>query len=67
MDEALRRPGRFGVHLEIPMPNLEQREAILRVHAGGIRFDEGVDFALIAAQTGGPMAPPPADPSSSSF
>ena len=53
MDEALRRPGRFGVHLEIPMPNLEQREAILRVHAGGIRFDEGVDFALIAAQTGG--------------
>ena len=53
VDEALLRPGRFGVPLEIPMPNLEQREAILRVHAGGIRLDEGVDFALIAAQTGG--------------
>ena len=44
---------RFGVPLEIPMPDLEQREAILRVHARGVRFDEGVDFALIAAQTGG--------------
>ena len=53
VDEALLRPGRFGVPLEIPMPNLEQREAILRVHARGVRFDEGVDFARIAAQTGG--------------
>ena len=33
LDPALRRPGRFDVEVEIPLPSAKQRLAILRVHA----------------------------------
>lgn len=32
LDEALLRPGRFGVHIEISLPNLEGREQIFKIH-----------------------------------
>ena len=35
LDPALLRPGRFDRQVEIPLPNLRERAAILAVHAQG--------------------------------
>lgn len=48
LDPALLRPGRFDRVIEIPMPNREAREAILRIHTGGMSLDKDVDLRLIA-------------------
>jgi vesicle-fusing ATPase len=36
IDEALLRPGRFEVQLELKLPDLAGREAILRIHTGAL-------------------------------
>jgi len=48
LDPALLRPGRFDRVIEIPMPNREAREAILRIHTAGMRLDEDVNLRIIA-------------------
>ncbi|RNF07404.1 vesicular-fusion protein NsF [Trypanosoma rangeli] len=48
IDEAILRPGRFEVHVEISLPNEEGREEIFRIHTRGMR-ENGViskDVAL---------------------
>ena len=53
IDNALLRPGRFDFLLEIPLPSLEEREAVFLVHTVGRKLAPGVDLANLAAQTEG--------------
>jgi transitional endoplasmic reticulum ATPase len=53
IDEALLRPGRFDLLLEIPMPGLEEREAIFQVHTTGRPLAADINTADLAAQTEG--------------
>lgn len=53
LDTALMRPGRFDKRVEIPFPNIESREKILRVHAKAIKIDDTVDIARLARATSG--------------
>jgi len=53
LDPALRRPGRFDREVVIGLPDIIEREAILRVHAKKIRMDPSVDLAVIARGTPG--------------
>ena len=53
VDEALLRPGRFGVRIYVPIPCLLDRKAILDRALEGRLAQPGVDTAEIAAQTKG--------------
>jgi proteasome regulatory subunit len=48
LDPALLRPGRFDRVIEIPMPNREARESILKIHTSGMSLDEDVNLKLIS-------------------
>ncbi len=47
LDPALLRPGRFDRVIEIPLPNREARESILRIHTSGMNLDASVDLKRI--------------------
>lgn len=51
IDPALRRPGRFDVVVEIPLPDEAERLAILQVQARGKPVAQEVNLELIAANT----------------
>ena len=53
LDPALLRPGRFDKHIEIPAPNIEGREEILRIHTKKMKLEEKVSFRTIAELTEG--------------
>jgi len=53
LDPALRRPGRFDREVTINLPDINEREQILAVHAKNIRTDESVDLSLVARGTPG--------------
>lgn len=53
LDPALMRPGRFDRRIVVDMPDIEDREAILLVHAKGKPLSKLVDFKKIARQTSG--------------
>jgi cell division protease FtsH len=53
LDPALLRPGRFDRHVTIDRPDLEGRKGILRVHARGKPFEEGVNLDVVAKRTPG--------------
>ena len=53
LDPALLRPGRFDRQVEIPLPNLKERAAILAVHAKGKKLGPDVDLAVVARGTPG--------------
>lgn len=53
LDPALMRPGRFDRHVLVDRPDIKGREAILKVHAGKIKLDDGVDLKHIARLTPG--------------
>ena len=53
LDRALLRPGRFDRIIEIPLPDILGRVAILDVHTRKMRLDPGVDLSEIAAMTEG--------------
>ena len=48
LDPALLRPGRFDRQVVVPLPELEDRLAILRVHIKGKRTAPDVDLNLVA-------------------
>ena len=48
LDPALLRPGRFDRIIEIPLPNSEARESILKIHTSGMNLDEDVNLKLIS-------------------
>ena len=53
LDPALLRPGRFDRRVTVDRPDVRGREQILRVHAEGKPFAEGVDFERLAKVTPG--------------
>ena len=53
LDNALLRPGRFDRQVVIDLPDLEGREAILKVHAKKIKLSEDVDLHGVARNTAG--------------
>ncbi|MDP4179072.1 MAG: ATP-dependent zinc metalloprotease FtsH [Bacillota bacterium] len=53
LDKALLRPGRFDRRVIVDRPDLKGREAILRVHAKGVKIAENVDLLSIAKGTPG--------------
>jgi cell division protease FtsH len=53
LDPALLRPGRFDRHVLVDRPDKSGREAILRVHARGIRLAADVDLEVVARRTPG--------------
>jgi proteasome regulatory subunit len=50
LDPALMRPGRFDRHIEVPLPNLEERLEILKIHTRNMNITKKVDFEAIANQ-----------------
>ena len=52
LDKALLRPGRFDRRVQMELPDLEGRKAILQVHLKKIQHDE-IDLDLIARATSG--------------
>lgn len=53
LDPALTRPGRFDRRVPVELPDLEGREAILKVHAKKIKVAEDADFHQIARMASG--------------
>jgi cell division protease FtsH len=53
LDPALQRPGRFDRQIVVPLPTLEEREEILRVHVKGKPLAEDVDLRVLARGTPG--------------
>jgi cell division protease FtsH len=53
LDPALLRPGRFDRQVVVDRPDRQGREAILRVHAAGIKLAPEVDLGEVARRTPG--------------
>ena len=53
LDEALLRPGRFDRKIQVALPNVSGREAILKVHCKDKKLDDEVNIRDIAKQTTG--------------
>ncbi|MFA4930564.1 MAG: ATP-dependent zinc metalloprotease FtsH [Patescibacteria group bacterium] len=53
LDPALLRPGRFDRRIYIGLPDIKDREAILRVHAKNKPLAKNVDLNIIAKKTPG--------------
>lgn len=53
LDPALLRPGRFDRQVAVEKPDVEGREAILRIHTRGLSMDPAVDLRKIARSTPG--------------
>ncbi|NLE65735.1 MAG: ATP-dependent zinc metalloprotease FtsH [Elusimicrobia bacterium] len=51
LDPALLRPGRFDRRVIVPLPDINGREGILKVHCRTIKTGEDVNFKKIAQQT----------------
>ena len=54
LDEALLRPGRLEVQIEIPLPNIEGRREILRIHFNALRQRGRLSMPLCCAIEGVP-------------
>ncbi len=53
LDPALTRPGRFDRRVPVELPDLQGREAILKVHAKKIKISPDADFHAIARMASG--------------
>lgn len=53
LDPALTRPGRFDRRVPVELPDLQGREAILKVHATKIKLADDVNFHTIARMASG--------------
>jgi cell division protease FtsH len=53
LDPALLRPGRFDRQVTVAMPDVNEREAILHIHAKKVKLSGDVDIARIARATPG--------------
>jgi len=54
IDEALLRPGRFDIHIYIPLPNLNGRKDIFKIHTKDLSKNnilDTIDFDLLASLT----------------
>src|ERR1700681_4479035 len=53
LDPALLRPGRFDRQVLVDKPDVNGREAILRIHAKIVKLSPNVDLRIVAARTAG--------------
>ena len=53
LDPALLRPGRFDRRVTMDLPDINEREAILKIHVQNKKLAEGVDIRRIAERTPG--------------
>jgi cell division protease FtsH len=53
LDPALLRPGRFDRQVHVSLPDIKEREAILKVHAKKIKISKEVDLSKYARATSG--------------
>ena len=53
LDPALLRPGRFDRRVVIDLPDLNEREEILKIHSRGKPLAEDINFSKIARSTAG--------------
>ena len=53
LDAALLRPGRFDRRIPVELPDLNGREAILKVHAKDVKMSDDIDLKKIARSTPG--------------
>ncbi len=53
LDPALLRPGRFDRRIPVELPDLQGREAILKVHAKKVRLADNVNLHTIARMASG--------------
>jgi len=53
LDKALLRAGRFDRQIVVDRPDLEAREAILRIHARRLKLADDVDLRVVAQRTPG--------------
>mgnify|MGYP003308697170 CR=1 FL=1 len=53
LDPALLRPGRFDRQVAISLPDIQEREDILKIHAAKVKIDKEVDLRRIARATPG--------------
>ena len=53
LDQALLRPGRFDRQIQVNLPDIAGREAILRIHARSVTLGDDVDLRVLARRTPG--------------
>jgi cell division protease FtsH len=53
LDRALLRAGRFDRQIHVELPDLNEREAIFKVHLRPIKMEKNFDIAFLAKQTPG--------------
>ena len=53
LDSALLRPGRFDRRVVLDMPDIEDREAIIKIHARGKPLVKGISWNRVAKRTVG--------------
>ena len=53
LDNALLRPGRFDRKIVVDLPDIKEREDILKVHARAKKFDSSVNLTVVARRTPG--------------
>ena len=53
LDKALLRPGRFDRRINVELPDLKGREAVLQVHAKKVKMADSIDLHKIALATPG--------------
>jgi proteasome regulatory subunit len=51
LDPALLRPGRFDRHIEVPLPDLEERLEIYKIHTRSMNISKSVKFEFLANET----------------
>lgn len=53
LDQAILRPGRFDRHFNISLPNVKDREAILKLHASNKKLSPEINLEELSKQTPG--------------
>ena len=53
LDPALLRPGRFDRQVAISLPDIQEREDILKIHAAKVKLADDVNLSIIARATSG--------------
>ena len=53
LDDAILRPGRFDRHIQVNLPDIKEREAILKIHSKNKNISKKVSFYDIARRTPG--------------
>ncbi len=53
LDDAILRPGRFDRHIQVNLPDIKEREAILKIHARNKNVSKKVSLYDIARRTPG--------------